>query len=288
MLFSFSSCCFEVGSSDLTSISSVVETSRKTYWRSRKRCKQGSDECGTTRASGLTQGKYGAYFVGAKDWNITLSFLSYATASQDPGRSWESGPGGEGGGGEWGRGEGEGGEGVLIKFLDGGVLPGTENPYPISDQNILFSIPYFRPDSKCIPYFRPCDVWQCRQLSIDLRRTGLRDAPNDVRVFFFHDTMSTATHVTLKMVSQTKQTEYTPYFRHPISDWKNLYPISDQRCSKMIPFGAAHTYMANVWEYPAPPGVGVGATLTGIWGGWGRCILVNVFVFSSHPAFWSK
>ena len=60
-------------------------------------------------------------------------------------------------------------------------------------------LPYFRPKyrifhtlfqtwfSKCIPYFRPCDVWQIRQLSIDLRRTGLRDASNDVHVFFLRN-----------------------------------------------------------------------------------------------------
>ena len=60
-------------------------------------------------------------------------------------------------------------------------------------------LPYFRPKytifhtlfqtwlSKCIPYFRPCDVWQIRQLSIDLGRTGLCDAPNNVRVLFLRD-----------------------------------------------------------------------------------------------------
>ena len=37
---------------------------------------------------------------------------------------------------------------VLIIFLGGGVPPGPENPYPISDQKIQFSIPYFRPDSQ--------------------------------------------------------------------------------------------------------------------------------------------
>ena len=79
-----------------------------------------------------------------------------------------------------------------LLFLGGGVPPGPENPYPISDQNIRFSTPYFRPDSqnaypttdkmytlfqtKCIPYFR--------RLSMDLRCTGLCDAPNDVQVFF--------------------------------------------------------------------------------------------------------
>ena len=43
---------------------------------------------------------------------------------------------------------GEGGGGVLIIFLGGAVPSGPENPYPISDQNIRFSIPYFRPDSQ--------------------------------------------------------------------------------------------------------------------------------------------
>ena len=38
--------------------------------------------------------------------------------------------------------------GVLIIFLGGGLPPGPENPYPISDQNIRFSTPYFRPDSQ--------------------------------------------------------------------------------------------------------------------------------------------
>ena len=38
--------------------------------------------------------------------------------------------------------------GVLVIFSGGGVPPGPENPYPISDQNIAFSIPHFRPDSQ--------------------------------------------------------------------------------------------------------------------------------------------
>ena len=43
-------------------------------------------------------------------------------------------------------------------------------------------------------------------------------------MFGFFSSLSMATHVTLKVVSQTKQTEYTPYFR---PKWQNLYPISD-------------------------------------------------------------
>ena len=93
--------------------------------------------------------------------------------------------------------------------------------------------------SKCIPYFRPCDVWQIRQLSIDLRRTGLRDTPNDVHVSFSLRSMSSATHVTLKTVShdqtdriytlfQTKMAKSIPYFRLEMLEndtlWGGTYP----------------------------------------------------------------
>ena len=56
------------------------------------------------------------------------------------------------------------GGGLLMMFLGGGVLPGPENPYPISDKNIRFSIPYFRPDSQNVyPVSDPvicCDFGQ--------------------------------------------------------------------------------------------------------------------------------
>ena len=51
------------------------------------------------------------------------------------------------------------------------------------------------------------------------------------------------------MVSQNKQAECTPYFR---PKWQNLYPISDQKRLKTVPFGAAHTRKAYIWEYPPP------------------------------------
>ena len=40
---------------------------------------------------------------------------------------------------------------------------------------------------------------------------------------------------------------------YPFSDQngQNLYPISDQKGSKTIPFGATHTYIAIVREYPS-------------------------------------
>ena len=35
---------------------------------------------------------------------------------------------------------------------------------------------------------------------------------------------------------------------------KNRYPIYDQNGWKTLPFGAAHTYIAHIREYPPPPG----------------------------------
>ena len=39
----------------------------------------------------------------------------------------------------------------------------------------------------------------------------------------------------------------------PSGSGQNLYPFSDQNGSKTIPFGAAHTYIAYIGEYPPPP-----------------------------------
>ena len=39
---------------------------------------------------------------------------------------------------------------------------------------------------------------------------------------------------------------YTLYFRPKL---QNLYPFSDQKCLKTVPFGAAHTCKAYIWEY---------------------------------------
>ena len=122
-------------------------------------------------------------------------------------------------------------------------------------------LPYFRPKytifhtlfqtwlSKCIPYFRQnvypiSDDW-----TMDLRRTGLRDAPNDVRGFFSSRSMSTATHVTLKIYPRPNRRNI-----HPISDQNGkFYTLFQTRNAWMVPFGAAHTYMASIWEYPSPP-----------------------------------
>ena len=47
--------------------------------------------------------------------------------------------------------------GILPEKMGRGVRHSSWNPYPISDQNLWFSLPFFRPDQKfdTLPYFRP-------------------------------------------------------------------------------------------------------------------------------------
>ena len=40
------------------------------------------------------------------------------------------------------------GEGVLPEKLGGSVRPASQNPYPIYDQNLRYSLPYLQPDHK--------------------------------------------------------------------------------------------------------------------------------------------
>ena len=45
-----------------------------------------------------------------------------------------------------------------------------------------------------------------------------------------------------------------PYSRPKLSDFS--IPYSRVNSLKTMPFTAAHTYIAHIWEYPPPPGVG--------------------------------
>ena len=83
---------------------------------------------------------------------------------------------------------GGGGGGVLIIFLGGGVPPGPENPYPISDQNIRFSIPYFRPDSQNVyPISDPVMCGKFGNSEWIERRTGRTCRPKRCSWFFLRD-----------------------------------------------------------------------------------------------------
>ena len=41
-----------------------------------------------------------------------------------------------------------GGGGGTPRKMGGGVRPASQNPYPIYDQNLQYSLPYLRPDQK--------------------------------------------------------------------------------------------------------------------------------------------
>ena len=52
-------------------------------------------------------------------------------------------------------------DGLLPEKLGGGVLPASQNPYPIYDQNLRYSLPYLWPDQKFETLFmtlksKPC------------------------------------------------------------------------------------------------------------------------------------
>ena len=51
--------------------------------------------------------------------------------------------------------------GVLPEKLDGGVRPASQNPYPIYDQNLRYSLPYSWPDQKFETQFM---TWPSHQI----------------------------------------------------------------------------------------------------------------------------
>ena len=81
--------------------------------------------------------------------------------------------------------------GALIIFLGGGVLPCPKTPYSISDQNIRFSVPYFRLDSQNV-YYLFQTMWSVA-ISATLNRIyGIWDFVTPQTMFFLRDTMSAA------------------------------------------------------------------------------------------------
>ena len=81
-----------------------------------------------------------------------------------------------------------GGGGGNHNILSEGVPPSPEKPYPLSDQNVLFSISYFRPDSPDI-YPIP-DAVRCGNFSNSQWTYGVRDFVTPQTMFpflFFRD-----------------------------------------------------------------------------------------------------
>ena len=130
--------------------------------------------------------------------------------------------------------------GILPEKLGGDVRHASWNPYPISDQNLWFSLPYFRPDQKFDTLFKTWRPVARRVTSCYGTYTVKREmvlSPNDE----------------LAANSSQKQTQFKTRVHkpYPISDQngRNWYPISNQNGQKNITFGAAHTYIAYLLAY---------------------------------------
>ena len=116
-------------------------------------------------------------------------------------------------------------------------------PYPISDL-IKNLIPYFRPEA-LEPGAWPEHVTNCYGMYtlVDVNiKMEMVLSPNDEEVANYS-----------KKHTQFKTRVHKPY---PISDQngRNWYAISHQTGWKTIPFGAAHTHIPYIRNYPPPPG----------------------------------
>ena len=109
--------------------------------------------------------------------------------------------------------------------LGRGVRHPSWNPFPISDQNRWFSLPYDRPDP-----------------SINQPVTS---SPNDEEV------ASSKKHTQFKI--KTRVHKPYPFFR---PKWSKLVPYFRPKRVKNHTLRAAHTYIAYIREYsPPPPGL---------------------------------
>ena len=110
------------------------------------------------------------------------------------------------------------GEGVFPEQLGGGVRHASWNPYPISDQNLWFSLPYFRPEV-LEPGEWPERLTSCcgtyTVVGVNIKRQMVL-LPNDEEV-----ANSSNKH------TQFKTRVHKPY---PVSvqNGRNWYPISDK------------------------------------------------------------
>ena len=133
--------------------------------------------------------------------------------------------------------------GVLLGIHGRGVPPGSLNPDPISDQNMPFSIPVFRPDIYVYKGLNYVTITWVRTPTTDLLKFG----SNDLFWLFLFLSYSFGVKKTDTFI-RSRGSLGKPYL---ISDHngQHLYPFSDQNGSKTIPFGAAHTYIADIGEF---------------------------------------
>ena len=144
---------------------------------------------------------------------------------------------------------------ILPEKLGGGVLHASRNPYPISDQNMWFSLPNFRPDKKFDTLFQTWSPGARRVTGAReklLRHVPLGGTYTVVGVNIKREKVLSPNDEEVANSSK-KHTQFkTRVLKlYPISDQngRNWYPISIQtKTAKNHTFGAAHTYIAYTQE----------------------------------------
>ena len=138
---------------------------------------------------------------------------------------------------------GRGGGGTSRK-IGRSVRHASWNPYPISDQDLWFSLPCFRRNQNLIPYFRP---------------EALEPGAWPERVTSRYGTY------TVVGVNIKREMVLFPNDEEVANSSKKINPIQDEctnhtlveidtlfrtKTAKNIPFGAAHAYIAYIRDYP--------------------------------------
>ena len=137
---------------------------------------------------------------------------------------------------------------VLPKKLGGDVRHSSWNPYPISDQNLWFSLPYFRPDQKFDTLFQPWSparvTGACDKLLPHVHGSGVNIkremvlSPNDEEV-----ANSSKKHYPIQDLCANHT-----YFR---PKWSKLIPyFRPKRLKEHSRFGTAHTHIAYIRDFP--------------------------------------
>ena len=122
----------------------------------------------------------------------------------------------------------------------GGVRHASWNPYPISDQNHWFSLPYFIPDQKFDTLFQ---TWS----------PGAWHVTGDVRSCYSTYTV-VGVNIKREMVLLPNDEEVANSSKKNIPNSRiectNHTLFQTKTAKKNITFGAAHTYIAYIRDYP--------------------------------------
>ena len=136
-----------------------------------------------------------------------------------------------------------GGGGVLLEICGGGVPPGSPNSDPISDQNMPFSIPVFRPDIYVYKGLNCVIIASVRTPTTDL----LKFSSNDLFWLFLFLSDSFEVEKTNTFIRSCGSLEN--HIRFQTIMVKIYTRFQTKTAQKPYPLEVAHTYIADIGEY---------------------------------------